>query len=172
MEENKTFTIRDDSMAEWAVKKIKEAVDERDRLCRLIDEQIKDLTTKRNDISDRCDGETAFLKAALNVYMDTVKCKQTKTQSTYQLLTGKLVRKHQSADYKRDDAALLPWLSEHHPEWIKTTQSVDWKAVKGALDIVNPEDFDEPFICIGSTGELVDGVTIEMKPESFDIKFE
>ena len=172
MDEKKIFKIRDDSMAEWAVKQIKEAVDERDRLCRLIDDQIYELRTKRDETIDRCDNGTAFLKYALNEYMNTVKCKSTKTQSTYQLLTGKLVRKHQSTDYKRDDAALLPWLAEHHPEWVKTTQSVDWKAVKGALDIVNPEDFDEPIICIGSTGELVDGVSIEMKPESFDIKFE
>ena len=87
------FEITDDSTAEWALKKIIEAKKERQRLLDLVDAEKQNLDIKKEQINKRYETDTGFLLSKLNTYLDTVDRKKTKTQETYQLLSGKLVRK-------------------------------------------------------------------------------
>lgn len=168
LEEPKRFVIDSDELAEWALKKIKEAEEEHDRLVALVEQERAALDDKEAKFDKALERDTAFLKFALSDYMRTVKCKATKTQESYQLLTGKLIRKKASVDYKVNDEALVGWLRENkHDELINVTVKPRWGEIKKML-VADPES---GAVVIGETGEVIDGVTAVEKPETFSIKF-
>lgn len=161
------FTIDDDSKAEWALEKIKEATEERDRLLNLIKEKEAELAAKKAGITEKYERETGYLKGLLQQYMNTVECKSTKTQDTYQLLSGKLIRKKPTTEYKVDDEKLLAWLSDNgHEELIKTESKPRWGELKKLLT----GDPESGLTMIEGTGELVDGVEAKLTEPKFDIK--
>jgi hypothetical protein len=100
--------------------------------------------------------------------MNSVKCKSTKTQETYQLLSGKLVRKHAAIDYDVDSAKLAAWLQENgHTALVKTEVKPMWAEVKKLLN----GDPTTGAVTLADTGELVEGITANQTAEKFSIKF-
>lgn len=161
------FTIDDDSKAEWALEKIKEATDERDRLLNLVKEKEAELAAKKAGITDKYERETGYLKGLLQQYMETVECKSTKTQETYQLLSGKLIRSKPKTDYTVDDEKLLAWLKANYRiDLIKTESKPRWGELKKLLS-GNPET---GVVIIEETGEIVEGVEAKLTEPKFDIK--
>lgn len=160
------FIIDSDSKAEWALKKIREAEDEHTRLMSLIDQEQQSLDERKAAFDKALERETEYLKYALNQYMRTVPCKATKTQESYQLLSGKLIRKKPAVDYEVDNERLTNWLRENKrddllkvaPRWADVKKLLTADPVSGAATITD-------------TGELVDGVTAIETPEKFTIKF-
>lgn len=163
MEQN-TFVIDNDSKADWAVQQILEAQAERDRLQALCDEQIAALKDKRQELADKCEKETAWLRGSLMAYMETVKTKETKTQASYQLLSGKLVKKFAKPDFVHDDECLYAYAKQHEPAFIRVKESFDWAAFKKHLHIVDG-------VIVNADGEVVeiDGLEIVEKPATFSI---
>lgn len=162
------FVIDSDEKAEWALKKIKEAEDEHDRLMALIEQEQASLNERRETFDRALERETDFLKSALNTYMRTVKCKATKTQESYQLLTGKLVRKMPSVDFNVDSEALVNWLRVNgRDNLVQVVEKPRWSDLKKLLKA----DIESGSAVIESTGELVEGVKAVESPEKFSIKF-
>jgi hypothetical protein len=110
MEEN--FTINNDKTADWALNTIHEAEAERDRLIALAEEQIKDLTGRIEELKEKCENETKFLRSCLQMYFNTIESKETKTQKSYKLLAGTLVLKKPSQKITHDDGKLLEYLEK------------------------------------------------------------
>lgn len=168
LEEDLSFVIDDDSKAEWALGKIKEAQEEHDRLIALVDEQQAALDDRRAQIDRQLERDTEYLKYLLSAYMGKVKCKSAKTQDTYQLLSGKLVRKHASLDYDVDNAKLAAWLQENgHAALVKTEVKPMWAEVKKLLS----GDPTTGAVTFADTGELVEGIKANQTAEKFSIKF-
>lgn len=167
-EQDLSFVIDDDSKAEWALGKIKEAQEEHDRLIALVDKQQLVLDDRRAQIDRQLERDTEYLKYLLSAYMNGVKCKSTKTQDTYQLLSGKLVRKHASVDYDVDSAKLAAWLQENgHTALVKTEVKPMWAEVKKLLN----GDPTTGAVTLADTGEFVEGITANQTAEKFSIKF-
>lgn len=165
LEENyEGFVIDDDSKAEWALEKIKEAYDEHDRLMALVVAKQIELENKEKALDKKLEKETSYLKYMLDQYMETVKCNETKTQKSYKLLSGKLIHKFGGIEYKKDDKALLEWVEENRPMLVKLKASVDWEEFKKELTI-NGEEI------ITADGEVLECVKAVKKPDSFDIKW-
>ena len=162
---NGGFCVDNDSKAEWAIKKIKEAQDEHDRLLALVIEEEQLLQAKKEQIDKRLDSDTAYLRSLLMAYMESVKCKETQTQKSYQLLTGKLIRKKGTIDYIRDEEKLLEWTKQNKPDLVKAKYSVDWSTLKKTLTVTPKGEV------ITDDGELLDCITTEVKPDKFEIKF-
>ena len=161
-----TFIIDNDSKAEWAIKKIKEAQDEHDRILALITEEEQKLALRKEQIAKKLESDTSYLKYLLNNYMQTVTCKESKTQKTYQLLSGKLVYKYGGTEWVKDDDAMLAWAKKDMPELVKVKESVDWAALKKTISVTeNGEVITE------TTGEVLDFIHPEKKPDNMDIKF-
>ena len=161
--ETEEFVIDSDQKAEWALRKILEAKAERERLTYLVTLEVDTLKAKQNDIDKRYENDTGFLKAKLSEYMKTVNCKSTKTQSTYQLLSGKLVFKHPELKLKESDG-LIDWCKQNAPEYIKHTEEVAWGEIKKNLNITPGG------VVLADTGEIVEGVDIIEEPGKFDVK--
>lgn len=165
-DEFETFTITDDSKADWAIDRIAEERAERDRLVNACDMRIETFERRKEQAVSDCENRTAFLLNALADYFSRVPHKATKTQESYALPSGKLVLRHPSPKIVRDEGKLLKWARENFPNLIATTENVDWANLKKALKAVDDHYIDP------KTGVVVDGVKLEELPDSFDVKTE
>lgn len=160
------FKVTNDNNAEWALKKIKEEIEERDRLVAIAQHEINDLNDKINLINEQCENKIRYLKSLLAMYFETVPHKETKTQESYKLLSGSLVFKKPSVKINHDDEKLIKYLKENDGEkFIKIKESVDWAEFKKSLEIMGEDVVDKELGCI------IEGCTVEDVPASFDIKY-
>ena len=161
------WRIADDDVADWAVQKIAAARAEYARLRELADREIERITEKLAAAKRRLEADTDYLTARLADYAATVTpSKVTKTGSTYKLLHGTLRRRTGGLDYQRDEAELLRWLQDTgRADLIKLKASPDWAGLKKQLTVL-----DDGTAVIEATGEVVDGVTVERKPDEFMVE--
>jgi len=160
---DETFKIDNDKKADWAITQIHEAEDERDRLITLAEEQIKDLNDRIDELKTKCNNDTAYLRSLLATYFETVKCKETKTQKSYRLISGTLVYKKPSVKINHDDNKLIEFLDG--TEYVETKKSLKWGEYKKCLGIKGDQVIDL------DTGEIVEACTVEDIPASFNIKY-
>ena len=153
--EEEPFVVTDDQTAEWCLKKIREAEEEKQSWSDFYKEQLR-------KISETCDATIANMMHYLEVYFGTVKHKVTETEENYRLQTGKLVMKKPTTDFEQDEESLLAWLKKNHPEFIRTKESVDWSSLKKTLMVVGDAVADE-------NGEVIPCITVVEKPAEFKI---
>lgn len=167
MEDN--FKIDNDKTADWAITQIHEAENERDRLIKLAQDQINDLTAKIQELTDKCDNSTAYLKSCLIEYFQTIEPKETKTQKSYKLLSGTLVFKKPSTKIVHDDEKLLEYLENNDGnDFIKIKKSVDWAEFKKQLKVSDDGEIIDTGLGVVLTNDVC---AIEEVPASFNIKY-
>lgn len=90
--------------------------------------------------------------------------KTTKTKHSYRLLSGTLVKKLGGSTMKQDDDTLLAYLkASGNEDMIQNTEKPKWGEFKKRLEIVGGQIVDK------TTGELVEGVQIIEKPDTFTV---
>ena len=157
------FTIDSDKKADWAIGKIKEEQENTNRLRQIAMSKIAELQNKIKELDERAERRTGNLKALLMDYMQTVKpTKQTKTQTQYELLSGKLVWKKQQPMYERDEAKLLAWAETTAPELVKVKKEVSWADLKKQADVSGDK--------LLLDGEIIPGVTVVEREDVFEVQ--
>ena len=166
-EQQDGFKIDSDSKAEWAVKRIKEAEREQNRLLALVDEERAELDAREKKILDNYAQKTDGLKALLEEYLRAQYAKEeareTNTQITYQLLSGKLVYKKSGLELKQNADVLVNWCKEHLPDAVKVTYTPKWAEIKKNIKVVDGVPVYAP------TGEVVDGVEEAYVASKFNV---
>ena len=166
-EQQDGFKIDSDSKAEWAVKRIKEAEREQNRLLALVDEERAELDVREKEILDNYAKKTDGLKALLEEYLRAQYAKdearETNTQITYQLLSGKLVYKKSGLELKQNADVLVNWCKEHLPDAVKVTYTPKWAEIKKNIKVVDGVPVYAP------TGEVVDGVEEAYVASKFNV---
>lgn len=158
------WRIADDACADWAVAKIAEERAEFDRIKRLADEQINRILEKVAAAERRYKNGTDYLTGKLAEYFKTVPHKKTKTTESYRLLSGTLKVKLGGVSMNQDDEKLLAYLkASGNGEMVQTTEKPRWGEFKKRLEIVGDVVVDK------TTGEVVDGVEIVVKPDAFTV---
>lgn len=158
-QERAPFEITNDSMAEWAVRKIAEARADTLKWEAHFSGQL-DRIRKSNEADEN------FLTAALARYFETVPRKETKNQSKYVLPCGELVRKKQEPNYVRDDQVLASFLLANGMDgFVKTKLSTDWATLKKHCVLM-----ENGSVADGESGLVLVGVTAEMRPDKFEVK--
>lgn len=157
------FIIDGDKKADWAIGKIKEEQENTNRLRLIAMSKIAELQCRIKELDERTERRTGNLKALLMDYMQTVKpTKQTKTQTQYELLSGKLVWKKQQPLYERDEAALLNWAEQTIPELVKVKKEVSWADLKKRADVSGDN--------LLLDGEVIPGVTVIEREDVFEVQ--
>ena len=155
--ENDSFVIDTDAKAEWALQKIREARADRDRF-------VKWYTDKIKEIKEQCDFNTMNLERMLKEYFDSVPHRETKTQSVYDLPTGKLFVKKQNPEYKHDDKTVIDWLKKNGGnQFIEVEETLKWGDLKKAGAVVGGKMFDE-------NGEEIPGIEVINKDPVFCVE--
>lgn len=155
-EEETRFRVTDDQTADWAVRKILEIQGDTAKWEKFYGECM-DKIRKANDF------RIEYMKHLLQEYFYTVPHKMAKTQSSYQLPSGKLVMKAQAPDYERDDELILAWLKANERSYVKTKEVVDWAELKKTLTIVGEQ-------VAGESGEIIPGITVIERPNVFKVE--
>ena len=159
--ENDRFTVRDDRDAEWCLKNIREAEQDKERWKKHYEAQLEKVNAEANN-------RIEYFKARLEEYFASVPHKATKTQESYSLPGGKLIMKRQGPEYKVDDAALVPWLEESFMgQLVKVEKKADWEGLKKVVT-VTPDGMH----VATDDGEIVPGVTVTARPEVFKVEME
>ena len=166
-EQQDGFKIDYDSKAEWEVERIKEAEREQNRLLALVDEERAELDVREKEILDNYAKKTDGLKALLEEYLRAQYAKEeareTNTQITYQLLSGKLVYKKSGLELKQNADVLVNWCKEHLPDAVKVTYTPKWAEIKKNIKVVDGVPVYAP------TGEVVDGVEEAYVASKFNV---
>lgn len=166
-EEKPEFQIDNDRKADWAVEKVMEAIAERDRLVAIADQRIRELQEQKVAISAKADRSTQYLTEKLYAYFLTVSPSSvTKTQTSYKLLTGKLVLKKQQPEYVRDEQAMLAWAKANSPSLVRVEEKINWGDLKKVTAL------DGETVVLADTGEVIPGVTAVARPDVFEVKHE
>lgn len=162
--EKNEWKITSDTEADWALKKIKDSDAEFERLKKIADDTIDDTLRMLDHHKESHDNEVAYLKAKLEEYFNTVPHKKTKTQESYKLLSGSLVRKRGTEEFHRDDKVLIDYLSENYPCYLKYKTEVNWSELKKDISPIQGACY------LTETGEEVPGIEVTMKPDTFTVK--
>lgn len=159
------FVIDSDKKADWAIEKIKDERAEFDRLKKIALDRIAELNQRINDLQERTDRRTGNLKALLMDYMQTVKpTKQTKTQTQYELLSGKLVMKKQAPEYVQDEPAMVAWAKGFAPEYVQVKESIAWGELKKVTETQGEQ------VILKETGEVVPGIVAKAREDVFEVQ--
>jgi len=156
-EEQITFIVDDDQKAEWCLSKIREAEAEKKRWKEFYEERLEKVNAAE-------DAKIERMRFYLEQYFRTVPHKETKTQASYQLPSGKLVLKKQGPEFERDDDLILAWLKANDEQkYVKTKESVDWMELKKTLTVFGEQ-------VAGETGEIIPGITVTERPDVFKVE--
>ena len=156
-EEEAGFQVDDDQKAEWCIRKIQEAKKE-------MMDWIDFYVAQTDKVKDKCERRIQFFEYKLMQYFGSVPHKQTKTQESYQLPSGKLVLKKQTPDFERDDELILAWLKANDEnQYVNTKETVDWSELKKTLTIVGEQ-------VAGETGEIIPGIIVTERPDVFKVE--
>lgn len=151
------FRVTDDAIAEWCLTKIREAKADVQRWSDFYADQMR-------KVKEAADSRIAYFEALLEEYFESVPHKATKTQESYTLPSGKLIRKQQQPKFDTDDEALVPWLEQNFMwQLVKTKKTVDWAALKKVVKV----DGDH---VVTDDGEIVPGVTVTERPDEFKVE--
>lgn len=112
-------------------------------------------------VGQQAEADKAYFMGLLESYFATVPHKTTKTQESYTLPGGKLIRKAQAPAYIRNDAQLLPWAKENALH--KVTEVPDWASIKKRVTVNGTTAVDT------ETGEIIPGITVEQRPPVFQV---
>jgi phage host-nuclease inhibitor protein Gam len=165
VEARHVFTIDDDGIADWAVRKIADEKQEYDRIRALGEKLIAETQQKIEAAQRRYEQKTGYLSSKLAEYFHTVPHKKTKTTETYRLLSGRLVLKLGKPKAAYDDAALVEWLRTNGlHDYIKTTEAPKWGDLKELLDMGGTK------AVMKDTGEIVDCIVVNPQPDRFTVE--
>ena len=159
------FCIDSPEKADWAIRKIKEDKQRHDVYVSTCENEIAFLQEKIKKADEKLEMDTAYLEEQLNQFLDVLPAKETKTQLSFELPNGKMVRKKATQTFEKTEE-LLGYCEETAPEYVKEkiTKTVDWVALKKNLIVENGAVVNK------ETGEIVEGVNVVEKPESFEVK--
>lgn len=161
------FVIDNDNKANWAIKKIKEATAEADRLLAIVAAEREELDAKEQAIEDKLENDTKYLKSLLYGYFETVESKETKTQKSYKLLDGSLIFKKPAMKIVKpeEDTALIDYLEKNAPALVETVKKPAWGEFKKTLAVSDAGE-----VLDTNTGEILDFVKAEESEAVFDVK--
>ena len=72
LEESTEFTIKDDKLCDWALKKVKQETEEHDRLIALAKAEIEELQEQIAKLDQALESKTGFFKSKMYEYFQTV----------------------------------------------------------------------------------------------------
>lgn len=160
------FVIDNDQTADWALRKVKEIEQETEEWTEFYKKRIQNVIDaneiRKNNLIELLGGYFGSLE----------KVKETKTQFSYELPSGKLILKKEKSDFNMfDKIALTEQLQEQSQEQFSSLLRVkvepDWATIKKGL-----KQFDDKIMYITEDGEALElhGVDMLTVPERFEVK--
>lgn len=150
------------------VEDYKSLTEEIEKLMAIRDAKIEQAESVFNDKCIEIDKRQKRIVAELRVLAEQVPQKEAKTQSKVELLSGSVVIKKPKQEPKAIEIdKLIEWAKENdYNDYYKeeVLEKLQWKELKKDIQVIDGKPI---FV---NTGEILEGVTIEDKPEEVVIK--
>lgn len=159
------FEIDNDVTADLMLREVVKNNQERDRLMKLADDMIGQYQAHKASIAAEFEHKNEWNLTALRNYFAKVEKRETKTQASYRLLSGRLVQKKRQPTYIWNESELTAWASANAPEFVqeRTTKYLDWAWLKKELTVTDGQAY------FTGTGEAIP-VTVEDRPDEFIVE--
>jgi hypothetical protein len=150
-----------DHLMEKLLVDLKEFKEEKERLISLANKMIEEYQEKIEFYNSQIETKEKYTKDVIHSLVNVEKMKDTKTQKSYQLVSGKIIIHKESysmklcKDFNESD---IP------DRFIETKRSIKWGDYKKILKIINGNVINI------QTGEIVKNVELIKNPTSLDLK--
>ncbi len=162
---NEAFQIRNDYHADNVLEEISRLKKEIRQKEELAEKRIQQIEQWKKSEVEKLEGRINWLTDALESYFRKLRESNPKLK-THSLPFGKLQIRKQQPKWKYDDNKLLESVKKTLPEVIKIKEEVDKIELKKRVKLVNNTPINP------DTGEVIEGIVIEERPEKFSIKVE
>ena len=165
--------IRNADEAGAALRRLKQERAVHDQYCEPLRNRIEKLEQRVRELRGEIERADNALASKTEIYTGALRRwfengaerRELKASWRVPLPDGTLVLTKPSETLAHDDDALLAFVKQHRPEFVRVKESVDWAELKKHLHV---EDGAAYF---ADTGEMPDGVTVTEKPSEFKILY-
>jgi hypothetical protein len=158
--ESQEFKIDSPAKADWAIETIKGEEQRTELYIESCKAKIQFYQDQIKKAEEKLEQDTSWLKMQLAEYIKSIPAKKGKTGLSLKLASGTIRLKFASPEFKRDEKTLI----ENYPEFVDYKPSFKWGEFKKTLSIQGEVVVDS------ETGEVVDGVIVEYKPERVEVE--
>ena len=157
------FKVNDESKANWALRKIKELQEEKEKNIAFAEKEISNIDLWLSQENEKAQRDIDYFQGLLSAYALEKRDEDPKFKSL-KLPNGSIRFKKQQPAFKYDNAALLDYLKKsEETDLIRIKEEPNKSAIK-KLFIVQDDSLINP-----NTGEIVEGVTIEKRDDKFEV---
>lgn len=168
-EAKERFKINDLDGANWAFRKLKAILEKENEIKGIMQKEIERIQNWAKDELDKLENSTQFFEGLLTEYFIAEKEKDPKFKISTPY--GKVSSRKQQPKWNYEDEKLIGYLENYKPELIRIKKEVNKNDFKKA---VKEKDgfilMDDGKVVSNETGELIEGVTVEERPDSINIK--
>ena len=165
--------IRNADEAGAALRRLKQERAVHDQYCEPLRNRIEKLEQRVRELRGEIERADNALASKTEIYTGALRRwfengaerRELKASWRVPLPDGTLVLTKPSETLAHDDDALLAFVKQNRPEFVRVKESVDWAELKKHLHV---EDGAAYF---ADTGEMPDGVTVTEKPSEFKILY-
>ena len=165
--------IRNADEAGAALRRLKQERAVHDQYCEPLRNRIEKLEQRVRELRGEIERADNALASKTEIYTGALRRwfengaerRELKASWRVPLPDGTLVLTKPSEALSHDDDALLAFVKQNRPEFVRVKESVDWAELKKHLHV---EDGAAYF---ADTGEMPDGVTVTEKPSEFKILY-
>lgn len=155
------FTIENLDSANWAFRKLAAIERKRSEIRDLADKEIQRIKEWQEQEEKGLNNSKEFFEGLLTEYF----IRQKEVDPKFKISTpyGKVSSRKQQPKWNYEDEKVLNWLKENDTELIRIKEEINKVELKKKYQIVGNEVVTED-------GEIVEGITIEERPDSINIK--
>jgi phage host-nuclease inhibitor protein Gam len=160
------FAIDSEEKVNWVLRKIKSLQDRKQANIQLAEAEISKIDAWLEGVNEQLDNDLEHFRSLLVAYADKQRAENPKFKSL-KLPNGKISFRKQQTKWSYDDTALLASLKQlGYTDLIRTKEETNKAEIKKRFQIADGKVVDP------ETGELVEGISVEERPDELKIETE
>lgn len=160
-DQKERFKITDIDSANWAFRKLRAITEKENEIKRLMNKEIQRIKDWGESELKTLKNSTGFFEGLLTEYYVVEKEKDPKFRISTPY--GKVSSRKQQPKWNYEDDKVLEWLKENDAELIRIKEEINKTELKEKYNSINGQVVTED-------GEIVEGVTVEERPDTITIK--
>lgn len=161
--EKESFTVKDDSQANWALRKIKQMNDQIEQNNALAQAEIDKIEQWNQSENEKAQSSIDYFQGLLAEYAMKKKAEDPKFKSL-KLPNGRIGFRKQQPKWNYDDETVLEALKKANMnDFINVKESPRKADIKKAFDVAGSQ------VVCPDTGLIIEGITIEEQPDKFNV---
>lgn len=161
---DESFKIEDEVQVNWALRKIKQLQDEKEKNVSLANAEIEKIEEWLNSMNDQVQQSIDYFQSLLAEYA----LKQRKNDPEFKSLklpNGRIGFRKQQPKWEYDNTKLVESLkASERTDLIRIKEEPDKSAIKKAFQVVDDKVVDT------ETGQVIEGITVEQREDAFRVE--